>query len=186
MKLGNFGAKLLLGVISIKKKARPDYQGKEQVWSTGPPHWKSLQLIQREADIIIFLSWFFLLFKVLSCFVCQLQKEYFQFCFGFSVPIKTSGPAHSHLNMISAYTPIARSPRAVGCIADDLFPHLFVYERAFVVANTFLFFKHIFVLSTVSPCVKVGIRSRFNSGCSYAVEDNLKFDFCSLPVLHIL
>lgn len=71
----------------------------------------------------------------------------------------------------------------VGCIANDLFPHLSVYERAFVAANTFWFFKHIFVLSTVSACVKVGIRSRFNSGYPYAVEDNLKFGFCSLPVL---
>lgn len=186
MKLGNFGAKLLLGVISIKKKARPNYQGKGQAWSTESPHWKSLQLIQREANIIIFLSWFFLLLKVLSCFVCQFQKEYFQFCFGFSVPIKTSCPAHSHLNMVSVYTPITRSPRVVGCIANDLFPHLSVYERAFVAANTFWFFKHIFVLSTVSACVKVGIRSRFNSGYPYAVEDNLKFGFCSLPVLHIL
>lgn len=28
MKLGNFEGKLLLGIISMKKKAKPNYQGK--------------------------------------------------------------------------------------------------------------------------------------------------------------
>lgn len=114
-------------------------------------NWKPLQLIQQEADIIIFLSWFFLLFKVLSCFVCQFQKEYCKFCFGFSVPIKISCPTHSHLSMVSAYTPITRSPSVVGCIANDLLPHLSVYTRTFAAANPFWFLNQKKLCFPVKP-----------------------------------
>lgn len=54
----------------------------------------------------------------------------------------------------------------VGHIANDLFPHLSMYIRAFFPANAFLFFKQILAGVAVS---RVGMRTRFDSGCPSVV-----------------
>ena len=94
----------------------------------------------------------------------SVLKTQLQILAGFSVPKLPTQHITIWTCSLTGH-PLQGLLRVVGCIANDLFPHLSMYPRAFFSANAFWFLSKFLSVWTGSACVKVGMRTRFGSGC---------------------